>query len=154
MLTEHRPFCGSCTNKYWDNSTKQVQSYGERNIEVNKQIMKCQLATVYLIAVSEHTKTKPEPNQKTSKFFSTVSLCSVTPVKLSEYSPTRQCTISSVIQGSYDIKYSSVCYIWHMCNISISLSYIGMLGREEVARLISFSIHVSKLYKCLTGHCD
>jgi hypothetical protein len=45
-----------------------------------------------------------------------------------------------------DIKGTSVSYIWLVHDILMSLAYIGTSGRGEVAALISFCIHVSKLF--------
>jgi hypothetical protein len=51
------------------------------------------------------------------------------------------------IWGLSENKGTSVSYIWPACDISMSLPYTGMLGRGEVAALVLFSGHVSKLYK-------
>lgn len=61
VLTEHRPFCGSCANKHWNNSTKQIQSYAGIYTYINKQIIKM-------------SSEKLEPNQKAFTCFSPVSL--------------------------------------------------------------------------------
>jgi hypothetical protein len=52
-----------------------------------------------------------------------------------------------IIQGWSDITGTSVCYIWLARDISMSLAYIGMLGREVAVLVSLFSIHMSKLYK-------
>jgi hypothetical protein len=45
-----------------------------------------------------------------------------------------------------DIKGTSVCYMWPVCDISMPFSSVGMSGRGVVI-IMSFSIHVFKLYK-------
>jgi hypothetical protein len=51
-------------------------------------------------------------------------------------------------------KGTSVCYIWPVRDIPMSLVDIGTSGRGEVAVLLSlFSIYVSKLYNRENGRC-
>lgn len=45
------------------------------------------------------------------------------------------------------LKVTGVFYIWPACDVLMSLACINMSGRGEVAKLVSFSIHMSKLYK-------
>jgi hypothetical protein len=47
-----------------------------------------------------------------------------------------------------NIKSISVCYLWHLLDISMPLAYVGTSSREEVAALVSLiSLHVSELYE-------
>jgi hypothetical protein len=51
-----------------------------------------------------------------------------------------------IIRRRSNINGTSVSYTWPACDISMSLAYIGM-SSSEVAALVSFSIHMSQLYK-------
>jgi hypothetical protein len=51
--------------------------------------------------------------------------------------------MNGVIQGQSDIKGTSVCYIWPVCDISVSLAYIGTSGRvSSRASVVGLHPHV------------